>query len=353
LAPAWRFSVSEKISTFFTISPQKMNHHAGPRPYISMENYTSSPQSPGGLQFPPDIWRLAREKVSQGKLLDIRLDIVFKTVFSGSSDDSQQALKSLLSACVHRPVSRVKVLNSEITPEYLAGKTIRLDVHATFNNGQTANLEMQMERGHDSLKARAAFYAYRLAAGQGKKGKYYRGIKRVYQIFFLNIVLFPGSGMVPRRYALLEKTEHDQLNDQLELCFYELPKLEAKVRRVMKGTEKVETLSPEEMWCIFFMCHGDEGRAGLIRGLCRGEEGIMRAEKVLSTASREYEEWAKALFREKAEMDYRSEMYASHKNGYDEGVKDSKTQVQAAELRVQAAEQRAAELERKLRDAGL
>ncbi|GHV94227.1 hypothetical protein AGMMS50293_05470 [Spirochaetia bacterium] len=44
----------------------------------------------------------------------------------------------------------------------------------------------------DDLKARAAFYAARLLSAQAKKGEAYGEIKRVYQIFFLNSVLFPG-----------------------------------------------------------------------------------------------------------------------------------------------------------------
>jgi hypothetical protein len=40
--------------------------------------------------------------------------------------------------------------------------------------------------------------------------------------------VWPDSPLVPRRYTLLEKTEHDPLNDLVEIIFYELPKLEEK-----------------------------------------------------------------------------------------------------------------------------
>jgi predicted transposase/invertase (TIGR01784 family) len=62
----------------------------------------------------------------------------------------------------------------------------------------------------------------------------------------------------------------------------------------------------------------------LIKELCREDRGIMSAEKVLNKVSQEYEEWAKALFREKVEMDYRSEMYASHRKGYQEGLEQGR-----------------------------
>jgi hypothetical protein len=93
-----------------------------------------------------DIERIARDNASRGKPLNPLLDSVFKAVFSGGSEDSQRALKSLLSACTGRAVSGVQIMNSELIPAYLAGKTLRLDVHATFNDGEAADLEMQMHK---------------------------------------------------------------------------------------------------------------------------------------------------------------------------------------------------------------
>jgi predicted transposase/invertase (TIGR01784 family) len=180
-----------------------------------------------------DIERRAKEYAARGKPLDIRLDVVFKRVFSGSDDDSREALKSLLSACIHRKVTGVQVLNTELLPEYQDGKTIRLDVHVVLGKGEAADLEMQMEMESDNIPARAVFYVSKLLAGQVEKGQLYAGIKRVYQIFFINKVLFPNSTQVPRRYTLLEKTTHEPLNDLMEIVFYELPKLEAKVRQVV------------------------------------------------------------------------------------------------------------------------
>jgi hypothetical protein len=124
----------------------------------------------------------------------------------------------------------------------------------------------------------------------------------------------------------------------VEIIFYELPKLKEKVRRVLEGVEGVENLSLEEKWCIYLKYHEEEGKSPLIEKLCLEEAGIMSAEKVLYEVSAEYEEWARALFREKAEMDYRSGMG----NAYRRGVKDTEIRAEAqAEARVQTVEQRA------------
>jgi chromosome segregation ATPase len=88
----------------------------------------------------------------------------------------------------------------------------------------------------------------------------------------------------------------------------------------------------------------------------------MSTERVLNKVSRDREEWARALSRELAEMDYNSGMGALERRVQEteqrvrEGeqrVREGEQRVQAAEQRAQAAERRAAELERRLREAGL
>jgi flagellar biosynthesis/type III secretory pathway protein FliH len=81
----------------------------------------------------------------------------------------------------------------------------------------------------------------------------------------------------------------------------------------------LERLSPEEKWCIYFK-YKQEGRAaGLIAELCREEEGIMKAEQALTKVSRDYEEWARALSREKAELDYYAGIAYAQEEGETKG----------------------------------
>ncbi|MDR3249349.1 MAG: Rpn family recombination-promoting nuclease/putative transposase [Treponema sp.] len=280
-----------------------------------MENCSQQPQFSEVSPFPADIRERAREKAAQGKRLNLLQDIVFKMVFTANDHDSRLALKSLISTCIHRQVSNVTVLNAEIPPEYLTGKTVRFDVRADFNDGESADLEMQMELGGDDILARAVFYATRLLSGQVHRGDNYRDLKRVYQIFFINKELFPGSPLFPRRYHLMEDTEHDRLNNLIEILFYELPKLEGKAQALVERREEAENLSDEERWCMYMMYQKDEDKAELIKTLIGEDEGLMSTEKVLDKVSRDREEWAKALSRELAEMDYRSGMDNAERKG--------------------------------------
>jgi len=255
------------------------------------------------LRFNKELKRLARENLSQGKPLSILDDIVFKAMLGSNSDDSNEALRSLLSACTHRGVRAVQVLNNDLVPAHFDAKTARLDVHVTFNDGETADLEMQAGKSADDLKKRAEVYTAMLLAGQQTRGKPYRGIKRVYQIFFLNCILYPQSGKLPRRYFYQEEEEHDRLSEATEIIFYEMPKLEERVRDLLAGKAEMGTLSEEEKWCMY-MRYRHEQRAGeLIEELCRKEAGIMRAEQAVTKISRDYIRYAKKMAGIKNDMD--------------------------------------------------
>jgi hypothetical protein len=98
-----------------------------------------------------------------------------------------------------------------------------------------------------------------------------------------------------------------------------VPPVENFVEGYIAGREKIGSLSGEKKWCIFFKYKNEEKAAGLIQELCEGDEGIMRANESLQKLSRDKEQWARAIFREKAAKDYRSEISASRQVGYDQG----------------------------------
>jgi hypothetical protein len=76
---------------------------------------------------------------------------VFKTLFASPEPDSKEALKALVSDCIHRPVRNLSVKNPEVLPGYPWGKLFRLDIHAVFNDGEEADIEMQVKKTDDDL----------------------------------------------------------------------------------------------------------------------------------------------------------------------------------------------------------
>ncbi|MDR1248121.1 MAG: Rpn family recombination-promoting nuclease/putative transposase [Treponema sp.] len=304
----------------------------------------------------PEARRQARENIRRGIALDPLSDIVFKTLFTANNRDSREACRCLLSACTRRPVVSLSVKNNELLPDILTGKTIRLDAHLAFNDGEKADLEMQMHKTSDDLQARAMVCASKLLSAQPLRGESYRKVKRVYQIFFLNFELFSGSDKIPRRYTMREEHEQDELTNLVTVIFYELPKLEMIVRGAVE--KKGLKVLPEELkWGIYLRYRNAQRIGGLIEELCRAEEGIMHAERALKRLSLSENIWWWKYARDKRRMDYVSEMAArkealeeAREEGLTEGRKETEAKYQAV---VEAKEREIEELRRKLRKAGI
>ena len=63
-------------------------------------------------------------------------------------------------------------------------------MNCEFNDGQKADIELQLTKADDDQKLRALFYACKLYAGSLKSGKKYRTAPSVYQIFLIDFDLF-------------------------------------------------------------------------------------------------------------------------------------------------------------------
>jgi len=248
-------------------------------------------------------------------------DTIFKVVLSSESEDSREALRSLLSACTRREIAKVQVVKNDISPHYLGAKRSRLDVYVTFNDGENASLEMQTGKTSDNLGKRAEYYAVMLVAGQEAQGKAYRDVKRVYQIFFINDILYTNSEKIPRRYYYQEETEHDRLSNLTEIIFYELPKLEKLVNDCLENRNKTEFLTKEEKWCIYLRYRHEERVKTLIKQLCREEKGIMKAEKTVYKISRSYTRYIRKLDELKNSMDRAQQELEIREAAIAEGIK--------------------------------
>ena len=99
--------------------------------------------------FTKGLKQLAKENKGENpKILD---DVIFKAMLSADNEDSREALRSLLSACTHREVSTVKIINNDLVPNYIEAKTARLDINVTFNDsdqGRNRNLDGRGEMVH-------------------------------------------------------------------------------------------------------------------------------------------------------------------------------------------------------------
>ena len=273
-----------------------------------------------------ELKRLFKETAEEGKPLSIMEDAVFKAMLSADTEDSNEALRCLLSACTGRKVVFARVINTELIPAHLDGKTPRLDVLVTFNDGEVANLEMQMRKSNDDLKKRAVIHAAMLLAGQSRRGKGYNVIKHVYQIFFLNCNLFPESTKFSHHYSYREKNDNSQLSDVTEIIFYEMQKLENQVKDVLEGKIDIKSLPEDEKWCMYMKYRHEQHAARMIENLYRQEEGIMRAEKAVNGISRNYLRYMRKMSDIKDSMDRAMDIANMKKYARAEGLAEGKAE---------------------------
>jgi len=92
-------------------------------------------------------------------LLDPKNDIVFKMQFAESTDILIDLINAIRNS--EPPVVALEVLNSEITPEEIKSKLVRLDILAQDATGQMFDIEMQTN-AHAGWSARSVFYLARM-----------------------------------------------------------------------------------------------------------------------------------------------------------------------------------------------
>jgi len=187
-------------------------------------------------------------------------------------------------------------------------------------------MEMQMKKSNDDLKTRAVIHASMLLAGQSRRGKHYKDIKRVYQIFFLKCNLFPESGQFCRRYNYREAKEHDCLSNATEIIFFEMSKLEQRVKDIQAGKLDINSLPDDEKWCIYMRYRHEEYAAELIEKLSVQEEGIMKAELAVAGISRSYLRYARKMAEIKDSMDRAQEIYNMKEEARAEGLAEGKAE---------------------------
>ena len=256
---------------------------------------------------------LAARMAAQRMPLPLKDDATFKMFLSDPSPESNACLRSILSAMTGREVTSARVRNSELVPEMPKGKMSRLDVNCEFNDGQKADIELQLTKADDDQKLRALFYACKLYAGSLKKGKLYKTAPSVYQIFLIDFDLFGEDGKSGGRKfyhrAMMRLDDGSVFADRLQILFFDL-KVPGTVSKDLKNAAN---------WCKFIDgCTDPE----VLEKLGRDEswkEDYMTALKTYMRIAAEERAWACHLSTDRAEADYRNGLILAEEKGEKRG----------------------------------
>jgi len=254
------------------------------------------------------------------RLLDPKLDIVFKRLFAEVPDLLLDLINAVRST--EPPIVELQVLNPEVTPEDIHGKSIVLDIFARDETGQVFNVEMQV-RKHAGWSARSVFYLARLLSQQLQEGESYRQVRPVIGIHLIDFDLFAAHEQACWRFELRDHVYPDVVLDRsLQLNMIELPKADRLYHSRTTGSQTSPVLAD---WIAYFKHWHEESVMQQIQ-----HPPIQKAYQHLHALSGDRKAWIQALVRERA-------------------LHDAATEREEAEARIADAETRIADAEAKAR----
>ncbi|MBO7638327.1 MAG: Rpn family recombination-promoting nuclease/putative transposase [Treponema sp.] len=267
-----------------------------------------------------DIERLQSEEeyvaqMKTGALLNPRVDSTFKALFTQPTEESHDALHSFLEAATERKIESFSLTANEAPTGFDGQRGVSYDIMCVFDDGLSADIEMQaFSREYDYGK-RAEYQVARLETTYLKKGDDWEKAPIVYQVTVLDFNYGNSreeSDTSPvSRYAMRTK-DGRELSNSLNIVFVELPK-------TGKLEATLDTNTPLENWAIFLKEADNPKKRDIINRLVRKEAGLMQAQKSLSSISSNMDLWIAQYRQEIADRDRMSSINAALKKGKREG----------------------------------
>ena len=148
-------------------------------------------------------------------------DYAFKRLLG--SEENKPLLQDLLECILDlspEDVSKLELMDKELTKEDLSDKTGILDVKLRLKNGSVIDIEIQSSWNVSFVK-RTLFYWAKMYTSDFKAGESYDSLHKCIAI---NIIAetFPLNSAVHSLYLLQEKEKHTMLTDVLEIHFLDL-----------------------------------------------------------------------------------------------------------------------------------
>ena len=255
-------------------------------------------------------------QMESGALLNPRLDSTFKALFTQPTQESRDALHSFLEAATERKIKHFE-LHANEAPAFFGGqRSVSYDILCQFDDGLSADIEMQAFNQEYDYDKRAEYQVARLETTYLKKGDNWEKAPIVYQVTVLDFTYDTEKSKKSRspisRYAMRTK-DGRELSNSLNIIFIEL----TKTKRLEKT---LETNTPLENWAIFLKEADNPQKQDIIQKLTNKEAGLMQAKKSLSSISANRDLWIEQYRQEIAERDRRSGLSAMLNKGLQEGL---------------------------------
>ena len=230
-------------------------------------------------------------------------DVIFKILFGNPKHP--RLLLRMLNAIIEnpQPITAVEIKQTELTPEFVGQRGVRLDVLAKTLDGQLINVEIQKNNEHNMVP-RSLFHCAKIFSGQAVISEKYEDLKRTVCINIMNFKLFDDSRYWHKNWVTDSET-HEKLTDLLELHFLEIPKI-----------KKLQPNSELLFWLEFI----NDPFSDKIKGMYELEEVYAEAKSAYEKAIADPKVREMLRVREKAEMDYKDAMVRNYDKGEKAGI---------------------------------
>ena len=243
-------------------------------------------------------------------LIDIRLDNVFKAVFTRDTRLSNAALSKLVSALIGRELRVTNINVNEPPINSLSDRQIRFDISCRTKNDELVNVEMSLNP--DKFEpVRLEFYAGKLFTSQEISGskKTYDNLKEAYQIAILAKKRFFPDDVFLHAFEYYDPVHSMSLNGKSRIITLELSKL-GKIVEKPTGD-----MSAQESWAVYFRYLTDRKKRRKINEILKREEGIAMASEVLLKISKDEIERARLMSEYKYQLDTQSKLVQAEREG--------------------------------------
>ena len=243
-------------------------------------------------------------------LLNPRLDINFKAIFTQETQESDEALLSFLSSILNRKIKNLKLTGNEPPVDFPSQLQMSFDVAVTFEDGERASIEMQGRDREYNYAIRSEIQTARLLNNNAKKGSNWNA-EKVYQISVLNFH-FPKDDKCELSWYTMKDQKGYELAGHLNVIFIDLLAI-----KPLFGTP-VEQLTPLQKWGLYLSFADDESKTDYIKQLAESEKGIMDANRIIGRMSEEESNWHRQNSIDIYMRDYNSEMESANQKGIQE-----------------------------------
>ncbi|MDR1236416.1 MAG: Rpn family recombination-promoting nuclease/putative transposase [Holosporaceae bacterium] len=245
-------------------------------------------------------------------------DIVFKLVFG--DERSKEMLIHLLNSVIvgakENPIVEVTIRKTELTPEYVGGKEVRLDVVAEASDKRIINVEIQRKKKENFIK-RSLFHWSELYFQQLPKGGDFIDLHQTVCINILEENLFKGEHFW-RTYHMREDETHELLADDEEIHFLELRKM-----------KKFDKDSPVTWWLEFIKNPHSEA----VKQIGEFEPVIREAVKMFDIVTSDPQMRELIRMREDGLHDYNSDINSAKREGIEQGITRGKQETAISMLK--------------------